>query len=315
MCFAGNGYGAKLANIFSHEFIIECVDVSTGLKLTQTFRQNMTIAEDPIIKPITKTQAKAGDYVKITFSPDLKRFKMQDLDPDIIALFSKRAYDIAGSMSKREGKRLVVTLNQEKLPIKSFESYLKLYDGISPPVAYEKINDRWEVGVGPSDGSFQQVSFVNAICTSKGGGHTEHIANQVATSLTSIIKKKSKGGSEVKKNQMTNHLCVFVNCLVENPTFDSQTKEFLTTRPKTLGPACKLSSTFLKKIEKSEIVQNILAYSRFKDNQALKKAGGKKKTKLTGITKLDDANFAGSAKSKDCTLIITEGDSAKSLAM
>ena len=29
----------------------------------------------------------------------------------------------------------------------------------------------------------------------------------------------------------------------------------------------------------------------------------------------DDANHAGTAKSKDCTLIITEGDSAKSLAM
>jgi DNA topoisomerase-2 len=36
---------------------------------------------------------------------------------------------------------------------------------------------------------------------------------------------------------------------------------------------------------------------------------------LTGIAKLDDANHAGTAKSKDCTLIITEGDSAKSLAM
>lgn len=34
-----------------------------------------------------------------------------------------------------------------------------------------------------------------------------------------------------------------------------------------------------------------------------------------GIAKLDDANFAGSAKSKDCTLILTEGDSAKALAM
>ena len=45
------------------------------------------------------------------------------------------------------------------------EQYLKLYDGLEPPVAFEKVNDRWEVGVGISDGQFQQVSFVNGICT------------------------------------------------------------------------------------------------------------------------------------------------------
>jgi len=49
--------------------------------------------------------------------------------------------------------------------------------------------------------------------------------------------------------------------------------------------------------------------------EQLKRKGGAKKVKLVGIPKLDDANHAGSIKSKDCTLIITEGDSAKSLAM
>jgi len=182
-------------------------------------------------------------------------------------------------------------------------------------VAYEKVNERWEVGVGVSDnGSFQQVSFVNSICTSKGGGHTEHVANQIAANLIAVIKKKSKG-SDVKKNQITHHLCVFVNCLIENPTFDSQTKEHLTSRPKSFGSDCKLSTAFQNKVGKSDIVDTVLAYAKFKDNQALKRQGGAKKKKLTGIAKLDDANHAGSAKSKDCTLILTEGDSAKSLAM
>jgi DNA topoisomerase II len=34
-----------------------------------------------------------------------------------------------------------------------------------------------------------------------------------------------------------------------------------------------------------------------------------------GITKLDNANNAGGRNAKDCTLILTEGDSAKSLAV
>ena len=48
----------------------------------------------------------------------------------------------------------------------------------------------------------------------------------------------------------------------------------------------------------------------------LKNKSGTKKQRLTGVKKLDDANDAGSRKfSKECTLILTEGDSAKALAI
>ena len=106
-----------------------------------------------------------------------------------------------------------------------------------------------------------------------------------------------------------------MNCLVDNPAFDSQTKENLTTRPSTFKSEIKLSDKFLKAVEKCGIVDAIVAYGKFKEKQSLQRKNGTKKSKLTGITKLDDANFAGTAKSKDCTLIITEGDSAKSLAV
>lgn len=310
-----NGYGAKLANIFSHEFIVECVDTESESKFKQVFRNNMSTAEDPIIKDCTAKEMKQGDYVKITFSPDLERFNMNKLDKDTVALLSKRAYDIAGSMANREGKRLSVTLNGKKLPIKSFKDYLNMLEGVNAPVAYEKVNDRWEVGVSVSDGSFQQVSFVNSISTSKGGSHVTYIADQIGAGLVDVIKKKNKGGLAIKPNQIKNHLCVFVNALIENPTFDSQTKENLTSKKKDFGSKAEVSDKFMKQVQKSEVVQNILEFARFKAKQALGRKGGVKKSKLTGIPKLDDANFAGTAKSKDCTLIITEGDSAKSLAM
>ena len=108
-------------------------------------------------------------------------------------------------------------------------------------------------------------------------------------------------GVEIKPNQIKNHLCIFVNCLIQNPAFDSQTKENLTTRPNAFGSECKLTDKFLKQVEKSGVVDSILAFAKFKQGQALKRQGGTKKSKLTGITKLDDANFAGTAKSKDCS--------------
>lgn len=158
----------------------------------------------------------------------------------------------------------------------------------------------------------QQISFVNSIFTSKGGPHVDHIANQVIKHLQASLKKKKL---DVARNVIKNHLFIFVNCLIENPTFDSQTKEGLTLKASLFGSKCELEAGFLKKIDKSDIPAAITQYYRFDQQRKLKGKSGTKKKKLTGIAKLDDANFAGTAKSKDCTLIITEGDSAKSLAM
>ena len=49
----------------------------------------------------------------------------------------------------------------------------------------------------------------------------------------------------------------------------------------------------------------------------MQKASGtsSKRNRLTGVAKLEDANDAGSKNSLDCTLILTEGDSAKTLAV
>ena len=310
-----NGYGAKLANIFSTKFIVECLDSEQGVTFTQVFRDNMHKAEEPKITKCTSSEKKKGDYTKITFMPDREKLNMKNLDQDAVDLISKRAYDIAGSMGMKGGKKLSVFLNGTKIPVKDFKSYLALFDGVETPEAYENM-DNFEVGVTVSqDGCFRQVSFVNGIATTKGGGHVNFVAEKVAKHIQPIVNKKNKGGSNITPAQIKNHLSVFVNCLVENPTFDSQTKENLTTKPSVIGKSVKLSENFLKQVEKSGVVESVLNYTKFKESQALKRKGGTKKTKLTGIDKLDDANHAGTAKSKECTLIITEGDSAKSLAM
>jgi DNA topoisomerase-2 len=311
-----NGYGAKLANIFSTKFAIECVDTESGKKFNQVFLNNMKDAQTPVVKNLTAAEKKKGDYVEVSFCPDLKRFSMTSLDTDTVALLSKRAYDIAGSLSNSQGKKLQVTLNGNKLPIKSFKDYLGCFHQVNVPTAFYQ-DDRWEVGVGPTteDGAaLQHISFVNGICTSSGGEHVNYIANQVILHLQKILKKKNKG-AEVSKTHIRNHLFIFVNCLIENPAFSSQTKETLTTRAKAFGSECKLTDKFLKAVEKSGVVDEILSFAKFKQNKAMKRLGGVKKSKLTGIAKLDDANHAGTAKSHACTLIITEGDSAKSLAM
>ena len=238
---------------------------------------------------------------------------MDELDDDIFGILAKRVYDIAAT-NLNGGAKLKVTLNGEKLDVHKFEQYLELFEGIEPPVYCDKLSDRWQVGVGMSDGSFQHISFVNSISTTKGGTHVNFIADKIITKLAPLVKKKNKG-EEVKSNQIKNHLAIFVNALIVNPAFDSQTKENLTTKASSFGSTCEIPDKLIKAIEKSSIIENILSWSKLKQTQELKRKSGTKTTKRLHITKLDDANYAGTSKSSKCTLILTEGDSAKALAI
>ncbi|KAJ3332095.1 DNA topoisomerase 2 [Blyttiomyces sp. JEL0837] len=308
-----NGYGAKLCNIFSTEFIVETGDSATGKKYKQVFSKNMSQKGEPII-----TNAKTEDFTRITFRPDLAKFNMTHLDDDIEALFHKRAYDLAGCVPG-----IKVYLNDVRLKVKNFKEYVDLYlaspgeDGSKkPPVIYERITDRWEVAFTVSDGQFQQISFVNSICTSKGGTHVSHVVDQIVGALSELAKKKEKKGTTaLKPHLVKSQIGIYVNCLIENPTFDSQTKENMTLRQSAFGSKCSIGEDFMKKVSKSGVLENILAVAKFKSDQALKKTDGHKSSRISGISKLDDANNAGTRHGADCTLILTEGDSAKSLAV
>merc|ERR1712087_850607 len=114
-------------------------------------------------------------------------FGMEGFDDDIIAFMKKRVYDIAGIF----GKGIKVTLNGEILKLKTFKDYIKLYIREETPIVTYK-TDRWEVAVTASDGHFQQVSFVNSICTIKGGKHVNYLTDQIGQHLVKLIKKKNK---------------------------------------------------------------------------------------------------------------------------
>lgn len=309
-----NGYGAKLCNIFSTKFQVETQSAEYGKAFKQTWGDNMTKAGEPKI-----ASNKGEDYTCITFFPDLPRFKMEKLDQDIVDIFSRRAYDIAAAC-----KGVKVYLNGKKLPVKHFQDYIDLYiknktDDVGNQIklVYEEVNPRWQVGVALSDKGFQSVSFVNSIATTKGGRHVDYITDQIVTKLIDVIKKKEKKAAvNIKPFQVKNHLWVFVNCAVENPTFDSQTKENMTLQAKSFGSKCPLSENFITKASKCGIVESIQSWMRFKAQEKMnKKCSNQKVNKIKGIPKLDDANNAGTKHSIDCTLILTEGDSAKSLAV
>ncbi|KAM9296239.1 DNA topoisomerase 2-alpha [Gastrophryne carolinensis] len=308
-----NGYGAKLCNIFSTKFTVETACKEYKKVFKQSWTNNMSNTTEPKIKAFD-----GEDYTCITFQPDLSKFKMQTLDKDIVALMSRRAYDVAGS-----SKGVKVFLNGKRLPVSGFRSYVEMYvkdkvDETGNPlkVIHEAVNERWEVCLTMSEKGFQQVSFVNSIATTKGGRHVDYVADQIIAKIIDVVKKKNKGGVAVKPFQVKNHMWLFVNSLIENPTFDSQTKENMTLQSKSFGSKCALTEKFIKAATGCGIVESILNWVKFKaQSQLNKKCSAVKHTKIKGIPKLDDANDAGSKHSNECTLILTEGDSAKTLAV
>lgn len=301
-----NGYGVKLVNIFAKQLDIKIIDSKRGLSYSQTFSNNMTTISSPVVR-----NAKQKSSVSIRWEPDYERFGFHDhaIPVDMMRLIERRVYDLAMTV----GKDIRVTWNNSHIKCRNIVDYAKAYG--CDPVIFESPNDRWQIVIArsPIDRPIQ-VSFVNGIWTSKGGTHVDAVTNQVVTSLVEYISKKKN--QVVKRVHVNNHLAIFVISLIENASFSSQTKEVLTTKASAFGSSPKLSEDTLKKIAtKLDIVEKVMEIQSANDVKANSKTDGKKQSRISGIPKLDDAVYAGTARSNQCTLILTEGDSAKAMAL
>ena len=298
-----NGFGFKLVLIWSTYGSIETIDHVRGLKYRQEFRDNLDVIEKPSI-----TKCKTKPYTKIVFKPDYKRLGLSGLSADVISLFQKRVYDIAAVTDKN----LKVKYNSNLIPIKNFSQYIDLFIGKKEDSkrVYEEANERWEYCVALSTThEFQQVSFVNGIQTIKGGKHVEYILNQITKKLVEYIEKKKK--VKVNPNSIKEQIILFIRCDIENPSFDSQTKDFMNTPVSKFGSNANVSDKFIEKVAKMGVMDAACAITEVKETKIAKKSDGTKSKNIRGIPKLVDANWAGTEKSGECILLLCEGDSAK----
>ena len=299
-----NGFGFKLVLIWSQCGSVETIDHVRGLKYIQSFEDNLNIINKP---KITKCNTKP--YTKITFKPDYQRLGLPNgLTPDLIALLKRRIYDIGAITNKS----IKVKYDSNDIPIKSFLPYIDLYIGSKDdkPRVFEEGAPRWEyaVALAPNQ-EFTHVSFVNGIHTNKGGKHVEYILNQITRKMVAYIDKKKK--ITVTANSIKEQLILFLRCDIENPSFDSQTKDYMNTPFNKFGSTCSVSDKFIEKLAKMGVMESACAITEVKDQKQAKKTDGTKSKNIKGIPKLIDANWAGTSKSSECTIIFCEGDSAK----
>jgi DNA topoisomerase-2 len=297
-----NGYGAKLANVYSKLFIVTIKDGVNKVKYQQKWESNMSKCHPA---KITKYSGKESS-VNICFQPEWERFGMTQMDETIFKIIEKRVWDAMITTSPK----CKVSFQGQSIKKLSFENYSKMYLDGDTKIA-TVTTDRWTVAVAPSDSGFQQVSFVNGICTTKGGTHVDHVASVLTAGIIEDLGKKI----QLKPQYVKSTMFLFVKSTLVNPTFGSQVKSECTSKPQSFGSAFQVPSSFIKSVLKTGIQDEVTALSKFREMKELKKTDGSKKSKINGIPKLDDANWAGGTKSDQCTLIVTEGDSAKALAV
>ena len=290
-----NGYGAKLANVFSKKFSITITDGENGKKYSQTWEKNMTICHEPVIK---KSAIKKSS-VSVSFEPVI------EISNDFIKIIEKRVYDANFCTSQK----CKVSFQDQVLERVTPEKYFAMY---TTSDAYTIKTDRWTVCIAPSQDGFQHISFVNGICTHKGGTHVDYVSAVITRGIIDELSNKIK----LRPTQVRECLFIMVKATLVNPSFSSQVKSECTLSVKDFGSTLVVPDNFIKGILKTGIKDVVLALNKFKESAELKKTdGSSKKTTITGIPKLDDANWAGTSRSDRCTLIVTEGDSAKTLAI
>jgi len=307
-----NGLGVKLSNIFSKRFVVETLDSDAGLKFIQEFSDNMTQRSKAKV-----TKASSKSYTKITFLPDYSRFNMSGLEQDTVFLINKRVYDCIACTDRS----ISIFLNGEKLLGKGLQDYSNYffeqdkiksyYDSFTQRVGKNEMV--WEYIIVPSD-HYEQVSFVNGNSTYAGGKHVDHVIYQITSKLKTLLETKKKL-KDVKPAIIKERMFLFLRATIVNPQFSSQTKEQLTTQVKDFGCKVEVSDKFIEKLWKSPIVEDIVEFCKMKETMDLAKTtDGKKKNKIY-VPKLEDALWAGTAKSEQCTLILTEGLSAMTFAL
>ena len=303
-----NGLGVKLTNILSTRFDIEVVDRERNLKLTHSWEGGMvTRSEDTKVKRLAES-SKERSSVTVSFVPDFEYFGEAEraFSEDTVALFRRRVMDAAGCTP-----RPAVSFDGKTIKVKRFVDYVRLYETNGAWV--EHVFGPWRLAVSRSapGSGYSHVSSVNGVVTPMGGTHVDMACNALVRALGQAIK-----GAERCTTAMKAAIFLVVHVDVANPSFSSQSKDACNT-PASRLPRFELPAEVAKKVVDRLKLREVVAESeRASDRRLLASTNG---TKSWGsalkIPKLDDAPKAGTRDSHRCTLLLTEGDSAKSFAV
>lgn len=293
-----NGMGIKIVNVLSSFFSVECCD---GInKFYQEFLNNAQIT-----KPCIVTTDNTSPYVKISFKLDDNIFHYNE--EKILKLFLNK---ISNELSFIGNIKINLKFNKNTKVIdkKSFFDYLTLFGLKKTERNYLYFEDKLiktyflelddiEKKSGILGCSFVNGSFQETEPTALRGTDFKTAKQTINKLICDYINKKLKLDETKITSKDVKHFFLYTELKDSNVKFDHQTKRRVTTSYKF---SFELSNKHKKTIEECNFFKDIY------DTLFNKKSN---------INELDidfeDATYAGTKKSNECSLLITEGDSAK----
>lgn len=288
-----NGEGSSLVNIFSKSFIVETA--LDGKKFKIEYTNNMSEKTEP------KITTSKTNFTEITYIPDIERMNMSSISEDDKLLIERRVHEIAFT-----NPNLKVFFNKKRCTVDTFEKFVKTYDKDS--VYYEI--DRWRLGVAYSKDGFKHISYVNSTPSFDGGTHVDYVVDKLVEAVREKIEKKTK--QSIRPSEIKNNLVIMLDCNINNPRYNSQTKEKLITQPSQFGSRFDLDDKFIKKLLASKVVENIIEWAmKKKDMDDLKDIEQRENAvRKSGFYDIPKYRPATSKARKECLLFLSEGDSA-----
>lgn len=297
-----NGYGVKLSNITSNYFIVETN--YKGINYVQKFEDGNNKINPPSI-----TKKKCADYTKITFMPDYKFFYEQNYDDDI----GNVLYELIETRTILVSvfcKTVQVKFNDKLIKYKSISDLMDLIglDYIKTTITNNNIPLDLCISVG--DSNVKCLSLINGIIV-RAGTHFKFVEKEILKVLGDKITKTIKN-TKISNKMIMSHVFMMISGYINKPDFSSQTKDELTINIKyfkdyTINQSSINKLWAMLKPALETVYQN-------SEQKKLSKTDGKKKTTVL-MDNLDDATWAGTKKSEQCRLILTEGLSASTYAI
>ena len=306
-----NGLGSKICNIFSTYFSIYTADGKNSF--FRSWENNMRKINDDL-----KIKKCKEHFTESKFNIDFDKFECgNEFSDDFISIIEKRCIDAAAAnigltvyFKYTDNKKTII---EDEWNFKSFEEYLELYtDYVDLSEMIKFKDDIMNVWIFPDNGI--NVAFVNGAICSK-GSHIKAVRNEINTYLCNYFSNKEK--IEITNKNIDNKYSLFGIFKINNPTYDSQTKDQLTNQldkfSADINYKFKIPDNILKQISKSEIKDIILDWykqkSEVEDQKILRKLNKQAKTKIKNNEKFINAN---SKTNKNKELWIYEGNSATS---
>ncbi len=302
-----NGVGSACTNYCSAEFNI--VVNRDGKKYVQSFEDGAKIIRKPSIRKGPKT--KTGTEISFTLDEDV--FKNVSLDP---RLMRNKAIEVALT-----NPGITVEYNNEKFKFnKGLEDLVrqmtKTYGGTY--FKFQAILDHLEMEFYVIDGIYESLdeqifTWVNSSLLFDGGLVNKQFVNALISSTIdslSTVAKREK--IDITKNDVRQNLLILANLKIADPEYDAQSKTRLT------GPNLRKEMSdlityswpaFLRKNRSwlDKIVERAKVRHHVNANKKAVADHKKFKGKIKGLVD------ATSRYRQDCSLLVTEGESAASM--